>query len=59
MNIDNFKNKKSKQARKDLFPMGVGVSLGIVLGVAMDNIAVGLTVGIIIAGIVMVWQKKK
>lgn len=59
MNIDNFKNNKPKQARKDLFPMGVGVSLGIVLGVAMDNIAIGLTVGIIIAGIVMVWQKKK
>ncbi len=59
MKRNNVENRTSKPARKEIFPMGIGITLGIVLGVALDNIAIGLAVGIIIAGIVIIWQKKK
>lgn len=59
MSNNNIENKPPKQTRKEILPMGIGVTMGIVLGAALDNIAIGLAVGIILAGIVMIWQKKK
>lgn len=36
--------------------MGTGVALGIVFGTALENIAIGLTLGIFLGGIGSVWR---
>lgn len=59
MNKENLNATNTKKVRERIIPMGVGVTLGIVLGAAMDNIALGLAIGIILGGLVVIWKKKK
>lgn len=56
-NSSNIKNPKP--LKKNFVQMGVGVTLGISLGAAFQNIALGLVVGIIIGGLGVAIEKSR
>ena len=59
MNKEYLNAANTKKVRERIIPIAVGVTLGIVLGAAMDNIALGLVIGIILGGLVVIWKKRK